>query len=204
MIIAAYTRNGNTNMSNGFYLMVRAPTTTTVTAAPKLADPGEAMKYVATVVTATRRAADLGRRSRGRRAAAAAAASPRPSTSASTASPSTACADAPVDLATGVATCAAAAPAAGGRHLVSVAYAGNDTMNASEGQDDFAVTAPAVSLSASALDFGPVTVGATGARSVTVTNSGTRDLHVGTATVSGPFTISSNGSAPRSPPARPA
>ena len=48
-ITVGLTTGVHTNYSNWYPLTVQAPTTTTVTAAPKLADPGQAMKYVATV-----------------------------------------------------------------------------------------------------------------------------------------------------------
>jgi hypothetical protein len=87
------------------------------------------------------------------------------------------------------------APIAGGNHVVTASYSGEESLAPSEGQDNFAVKAPAATLSAGALDFGGVTVGANGSRSITLTNTGTRDLHVGAASVSGPFTITANGCA---------
>jgi hypothetical protein len=174
------------------WLVVLIPTTTKVTAAPKLADPGAAMQYVATV-------------------------SPRPPLEitsdpvaqgcsnscglSETADFSVdgvaveACADRPVDLETGVATCGATAPTAGGTHVVTASYSGQEALAPSEGTDDFAVKQPAATLSAGALDFGSVTVGANSARSVTLTNSGTGDLHVGATSAGGPFAITANGCA---------
>jgi hypothetical protein len=104
-----------------------------------------------------------------------------------------ACMDRPVDYDTGVATCDAVAPIAGGNHVVTASYSGEESLAPSAGQDTFAVKAPAAALSTGALDFGSVTVGASASRSVTLTNSGTRDLHVGAVTAGGPFAISSNG-----------
>jgi hypothetical protein len=194
MITAGLTTGMNTSYSNGYVLTVQAPTTTTVTAAPKLADPAQAMQYAATV-------------------------SPRPLVQLTSIDdpqaqscgdgcgiPETvdfsvdgvaveACADRPVDYDTGVATCDGIAPTVGGAHVVTASYSGEETLAPSEGQDSFAVRAPAASLSAGALDFGTVTLGANSSRSVTLTNSGTRDLHVGAIAAGGPYAITSNGCA---------
>jgi len=65
----------------------------------------------------------------------------------------------------------------------------------STGTDEFAVKAPAVTLSASSLAFGPVTVGASASQPVTVTNTGTGDLHPLALSVAGPFSVAANGCA---------
>ncbi len=171
------------------YLRVLTKTTTTVTAAPKLASPGETMQYVATISPR----AELGIASIDDDPVAQACGGgcgPDPETVDFSVDGVAidACADRPVDIDTGVATCSKAAPIAGGQHVVTADYSGdNDQLGASHGQGDFAVKQPGITLSAASSDFGSVLLGATSARAVTVTNSGTGDLHVGATTVSGPF-----------------
>jgi hypothetical protein len=189
-IYAFYSGTPGYLPSPGFgSLPVIGATKTTVTASPKLADPGAAMTYVATVT-------------------------PRPAELLITSclggcgpvvvetvdfavdgTPVADCLKRPVNRETGVATCkTAVAPAAGGKHAVTASYVGSEDtyLTPSSGTDDFDVTAPAVSLSTNALSFGSVTVGASGTQSVTVTNSGNAALHLADATAGGAFTIAAS------------
>jgi hypothetical protein len=187
-IYASFSGSGPYLSSGGFaFLPVIGATKTTVTASPKLADPGAAMTYVATVT-------------------------PRPTEVLITSclggcgpvetvdfavdgTPVADCLLRPVNRETGIATCkTAVAPAAGGKHVVTASYVGSEDtyLLPSTGSDDFAVTAPVVSLSSSALSFGSVTVGASGTQTVTVTNTGNAALHLADATAGGAFTIVAN------------
>jgi hypothetical protein len=195
-INAMYSGGGGYAASSKIiYVPVFAQTTTVATASPKLAAPGETMTYKATVT-------------------------PRPTQGGITScsggcGPTTVetvdflvdgqavdgCKARKVDTETGVATCTAAAPAAGGPHVLTTDYKGSEDeyLLASAGTDDFAVKAPAVTVSTGTLAFGPVTVGASATQSVTVTSSGTGDLHVGALGLSGPFTVAANGCATLAP-----
>jgi hypothetical protein len=189
VISSLYPGYGRYSASSKYLpLAVATPSTTVVTASPKLADPGAAMTYTAVV-------------------------SPRPEVGgvsvcsggcggpvetvafALDGDPVSDCLLRPVDITTGVATCTTSvAPVAGGKHVVTAAYVGSQDafLTTSGGTDDFAVTAPAVALSSTALGFGSVTVGAAGTQQVTVTNTGTRALALAAASISGPFTIASS------------
>jgi hypothetical protein len=176
--------------SSMYFLKVSQVTTTVVTAAPKLADPGEAMTYKS--VTMPRPVEIL------LGSCAGGCGGPVPVELVDFSvdgEPIAACQDRPVDNATGVATCkSAVAPAAGGRHVVTADYsaAADGYQVPSSGSDDFAVKAPGISLSAGALDFGSATVGATVARDVTVTNTGTRALTLSGVTAGGAFSVASS------------
>jgi hypothetical protein len=187
-IYASYSGTTGYFASGGFvFLPVIGATKTVVTASPKLADPGAAMTYVATVT-------------------------PRPTSILITnclggcgpvetvdfsvdGTPVADCLQRPVNRETGIATCkTAVAPAAGGKHVVTASYVGSEDtyLLASTGTDDFDVTAPVVSLSTGAVSFGSVTVGASGTQTVTVTNTGNAALHLADATAGGAFTIVAN------------
>jgi hypothetical protein len=176
------------------YVWVQAPTTTKVSASPKLAEPGAAMSYVATVSPRPQRI-EITSVGDPEVQACSPGCGDDPVETADFSVDGVAidaCTDRPVNLETGVATCSAAAPAAGGRHVVTTSYSGTESTNASEGQDDFAVKAPGATLSAGALDFGSVNVGAGSTRSVTLTSSGTGDLKVGATAVGAPYTITAD------------
>ncbi|HEY6889022.1 MAG TPA: choice-of-anchor D domain-containing protein [Solirubrobacter sp.] len=189
VISALYGGNGMYAGSPSYkVLSVATPSTTVVTASPKLADPGATMTYTAKV---TPRPPDGGVAS----ICSGGCGAPVETVDfALDGAPIAGCLLRPVDLETGIATCTTStAPAAGGKHTVTASYVGNDDsyLTTSHGTDDFEVTAPGISTSTSSLAFGPVTVGATGTQQVTVTNSGTRTLSLGAAAVSGPFSIAS-------------
>jgi hypothetical protein len=189
VISALYGGNGTYSGSPSYrFLSVATPSTTVVTASPKLADPGATMTYTAKI---TPRPADGGVAS----ICSGGCGAPVETVDfALDGAPITGCLLRPVDLETGIATCTTStAPAAGGKHTVTASYVGNDDsyLTTSQGTDDFEVTAPGISTSTSTLAFGSVTVGASGTQQVTVTNSGTRTLSLGAAAVSGPFSIAS-------------
>ena len=131
------------------YLTVNAVTKTTVTASPKLADPGEAMKFVATASprpqpvgassTDDYDAAGCSRELPGRLR--------DRGLQRSTASALAACVDRPVDAETGVATCGARRSAAGGaprRDRVLLRH--RRPWSPRQASDDFAVKAPAATV----------------------------------------------------------
>jgi Abnormal spindle-like microcephaly-assoc'd, ASPM-SPD-2-Hydin len=192
-IIWASYSSGLTTNSSYQLILVQAATTTKVSASPKLADPGAAMSYVATVSPRPQRVELASVEDPEVQACSPGCGDPVETADFSVDGVAIdACVDRPVNLETGVATCSAAAPAAGGRHVVTASYSGTDSLLPSEGQDDYAVKAPGATLSAGALDFGGVTVGASSSRSVTLTSSGTGDLHVGATAVGAPYTITAN------------
>jgi hypothetical protein len=185
---AMYTGGGMYGPASEIHhLPVIATTTTTVTASPKLADPGQTMLYRA--VTTPRPV------NGGITACAGGCGGGAPTETVDFAvdgAPVADCQKRPVDGDTGVATCkTATAPAAGGRHVVTAAYSASEDayLTASTGTDDFTVKAPGIEVSATALDFGPVTVGAAAARTVTVTNSGTRSLTLAGLTAGGAYSV---------------
>jgi hypothetical protein len=187
-IYAQYS-GGGVYEPNGaiIFVPVTAQTTTVATASPKLAAPGETMTYKAVV---TPRPAHGGIAS-----CAGGCGEPPAETVDFAVDGTTVCTKSTVNTETGVASCTAPAPMAGGKHVLTAGYAGSEDgyLTTSAGTDDFAVKAPALSLSTGSLAFGPVTVGAEGAQQVTATSSGTGDLHVGALAVAGPFAATANG-----------
>jgi hypothetical protein len=201
-INAMYSGGGAYQASNQIaYVPVVAQTTTVATASPKLASPGETMTYTATV---TPRPTQNGITSVGDvHACSAGCGNVTVETVDFAVDGQTVagCTARKVNTLSGVATCTAAAPTAGGPHVLTVKYSGSqdDYLTASTGTGDFAVKSPAVTVSTGAVAFGSVTVGASGSATVTVTAGGTGDLQVGALGVSGPFTVAANGCATLAP-----
>ena len=168
------------------WLDVNAVSTTVATASPKTAAPGEAMVYKSQTTprpTSYHYSACSG-----------GCGAPVVETVdfAVDGTPVADCQKRPVDAETGVATCTTAtAPAAGGKHVLTASYSASEDayLTPSVGTDDFTVTTPGIALSAGALDFGSVTVGATETRAVTVTNTGTRILRLGSVTADGAYAV---------------
>lgn len=102
-----------------------------------------------------------------------------------------ACQEQPLDWLTMTATCVAIAPPVGGQHTLKVDYSGNYWATTATHSGPFQVLAPGITLP-SAVDFGSIEVGKTNTRTITLLNSGTTSLKVGSAAVSGPFTIAAD------------
>ncbi|WP_028064606.1 choice-of-anchor D domain-containing protein [Solirubrobacter soli] len=190
-INAMYLGSGMYGSNSQMYFMpVNAVTTTTVTASPKLADPGETMLYKS--VTTPRPVQG------GITSCSGGCEGDAPTETVDFAvdgAPVADCQKRPVDGETGIATCkTAVAPAAGGKHVVTASYSASDNayLTASTGTDDFTVKTPGIALSATALDFGSVTVGAASTRTVTVSNPGTRALTLGEITAGGAYSVTAS------------
>jgi hypothetical protein len=91
-------------------------------------------------------------------------------------------------------SCPSLAPLVGGTHELKAVYSGSHYAGPNFATTDFVVLAPAATLPET-VDFASVTVGSAATRTITLTNSGTADLHVGHALIKGegPFAVTADG-----------
>jgi hypothetical protein len=91
-------------------------------------------------------------------------------------------------------TCPNFAPPVGGTHELKTVYSGSKYVGGNSATTPFVVIAPTVTLPAT-VDFGSVTVGAAGSRTVTLTNAGEGPVVVNGAALKagGPFSVAADG-----------
>jgi hypothetical protein len=195
---AAYSGNADYAGSTGWgWTEVRGKSTTTVTATPKQAAPGQAMKYAAKVTprpTAVSYASINA-------CYASYSCEPEPTPEYVQFSVDgkviDACKKVLVNETTGEANCAAAAPAADGQHAVVASYLGHTWLATSAGTDTFTVKGPdapvpGAAVSSGSLRFGTTVIGSSSTLTVDVASTGSAALNVGAAAAEAPFAVTAN------------